>query len=1404
MATISRFICATIILLCGLNAHSAEKPHAVILVGTHHYTPQKSMPGFAAELERLGFRTTVINPDWDAEKDKRGLPGLEALDDADVCVFFVRFLKLDDEQLGKITKFVESGKPVVAFRTSTHGFNYPKSSPHHALNLDFGREVLGSPYRIHLAGKTDVEIAEGAEKHPILTGVEPGSWESPGTLYLTALEPGAKPLLMGTGRSKPGTRKNGFGTHELKAEMTDTIAWAWENKWGGRVFTTSLGHLGDFSVPQSMRVMINGVFWAAGQGVPSAKTTVLAFGQEEKVTSEEKPKREVEKAPRVQKRKRTTSRGLPDVPVEADGLTLIYGNSFVERQQEDGTLESLLQVANAGEKLRFRSMAYTGDEVNFRIRPVKFGDHLGYISKQLPCERVVMCFGMNESFAGAEGIDEFVVDLEGYLTIIEQRHSEAEMVLVSPTAVEKLETGDFPDSVLRNKDIALYSEAMKEVAGKKGIGYIDLFNPSKKLYAESKAPLTSNGMHLNEAGNQAVAKVFAAGLSSPAEIGKIKVQSPGFQALRKLVVRKAYEVAMAYHPANGIHYYGTRRRDYEYATEIPHHLILADQLDSAIWSQAGDLQTAQPFPELSTVAAEPPGNKPRKGLGVIQSSEKDLEGFEVADGFEVNLFASSEDFPELINPLQISFDTKGRLWVVCFESYPVPVPGELSNDMVLIFEDTDGDGQADKRTVFADKLKLPDGFVFYKDGIIVSLARHFVWLRDTDGDDVADVRQEILRGADDTDTHHGGYLARTPQGQLIVNEALFHRGQFETPQGVVRTKDASVLFYDLKSQALSIERQTTHPNPWKVSFDQWGESLQMFGGGQIIDCDFYNVATPSGTSSVSGMGMPFRDDKGCTLALVSSTHFPKEWDRGVLTGHLLAKNAVLYTPLKLEGGTWVKSEDSINLISSANKVFRPTDLGFGLDGALYISDFYYPIIGHAQHSIRDANRDYANGRIWRVTRKGAALATPPKIDGADLESLFALLTHPQVRVQELAREELERRTSSEVLAYAKSRVADGMTNEKLGLELLWLFEREKDFSQPELLRKLLASKELPVQRAAARSIRWWADSLGDEAKSMAAELMKSPDDRTKMAVISVASHLLSGDPFWAKLIDDASAPSGSPLDRVVKLAQLHGRLPLSPEFPMLTVSPETKLVGWLPGANGNGGSIYFNSDEAQDLILSYSGDPHLNINFNGIPVRQSRGDVHTKSGQLTVSLSVGMNVIETSTTVGGKRGGKATLNLANRVGQKPNGIHFAKDSAEHQKWAKAYDEKYATVTDKHIYLKSIPAALEFNVKSFTVKAGKTYEFIFENVDHMLHNVVIIKPGMEAAVGELADAMAAEADAMEKHYVPDTDMILFSTPQIPFGETAKMPFTTPTKPGKYPYLCTFPGHWRIMRGVMIVE
>lgn len=159
---------------CGLTSfiscevsHAAQ-PHAVVVAGTHHYSPHRRMPGLAAELGRLGFRTTLVNPDWDPEKDERGLPGLDALESADEAVFFVRFLKLSETQLGHILRYVESGKPAFGLRTSTHAFNYAKDHPRHVLNGSFGRDVFGAPCRTHLRGGTRVVQTAAETKTTVL------------------------------------------------------------------------------------------------------------------------------------------------------------------------------------------------------------------------------------------------------------------------------------------------------------------------------------------------------------------------------------------------------------------------------------------------------------------------------------------------------------------------------------------------------------------------------------------------------------------------------------------------------------------------------------------------------------------------------------------------------------------------------------------------------------------------------------------------------------------------------------------------------------------------------------------------------------------------------------------------------------------------------------------------------------------------------------------------------------------------------------------------------------------------------------------------------------------------------------------------------------------------------------
>ena len=152
----------------------------------------------------------------------------------------------------------------------------------------------------------------------------------------------------------------------------------------------------------------------------------------------------------------------------------------------------------------------------------------------------------------------------------------------------------------------------------------------------------------------------------------------------------------------------------------------------------------------------------------------------VAKGMKVNLFASEKEFPELAKPVQMPFDTKGRLWVAVWPSYPHWKPKEEMNDKILIFEDTNGDGKADKMTVFADHLHCPTGFEFYNGGVLVAQAPDLMFLKDTDGDDKADLRVRVLHGLDSADTHHtSNSFALDPGGALYFQEGTFHHTQVE-------------------------------------------------------------------------------------------------------------------------------------------------------------------------------------------------------------------------------------------------------------------------------------------------------------------------------------------------------------------------------------------------------------------------------------------------------------------------------------------------------------------------------------------------------------------------------------------------------------------------------------------------
>ncbi len=244
----------------------AKKPYIVFVTGDHEYSGELTLPFIAAELEKnYGVQTKVVKayPDQNGEKD---ITGLEALREADLAVFFLRWRLLPEDQLQHIDDYLKSGKPVMGFRTTTHAFNYPADDARKRWNA-FGEFAFGSPpgwggvaQHTHYGhnSTTDVTAIPEAVKHPILTGVAP-AFHAASWLYRVLPNypaKGAVPLLMGK------------SVNPDKPAIDNPVAWTWKNEWGGKTFFTTLGHPEDFQVESFQRLVVNAIHWELGKPVP--------------------------------------------------------------------------------------------------------------------------------------------------------------------------------------------------------------------------------------------------------------------------------------------------------------------------------------------------------------------------------------------------------------------------------------------------------------------------------------------------------------------------------------------------------------------------------------------------------------------------------------------------------------------------------------------------------------------------------------------------------------------------------------------------------------------------------------------------------------------------------------------------------------------------------------------------------------------------------------------------------------------------------------------------------------------------------------------------------------------------------------------------------------------------------
>ena len=1070
-----------------------------------------------------------------------------------------------------------------------------------------------------------------------------------------------------------------------------------------------------------------------------------------------------------------------ELAFQQNDTVLFHGGSMVEQLLEHGEMEARVQLAQPGKNLHFRSLAWTGDEVANRLRAEGYAAHMKELLAAWPAKVVVLGYGLNESYAGATGLPAFRSALAGYLDQLARQHPGAKFVLLSPIATE----GD----AARTAVVKLYADALADAAKKRGALFVDLFTPT----SQSKTPLTTNGVHLNDAGNRTLARVIATALAGAAAE---KADAARVKEVAAAASQLAYYVAEVVRPKNGILYYGQRKRPQERAAEIPLYLQRIEKADALVHEIAGKPGAKfadAPFIALAPLPPVTTGGS-KSGVGTVKSPAEMQAEMQVADGYTLNLFASEEQFPELRAPVQIAFDARGRLWVVTMPSFPHTVPGQPQEDKIIVLEDTNHDGKADKCTTFASGFDALDGIAFTEQGTLIGEQSHHWLMRDTDGDGRADTKIESLRGLDVTDSHHGGMIATDPTGGVWFSDGVFHRSQFETPFGVHRGFDSTTYRHDLRTGRIESEWQSLTPNPWRVTFDRTGNVFQMYGGGDLLD-GLPLTWTPFGIYQPYAYAQLLDYGKGSGATSISSPNFPDDYQQGIANGVLLGPYVVTLTKCNLNQGTAIGS-DRLNLLTSPNPAFRPVDMNFGFDGALYVSDFASAIIGHAQNPMRDARWNHTKGRIWRVAYNGKPIVKDwPKIEGAIPAELCALLTHPQDIVRHHARIEL-RKLGKPALAAVDAWVAAKADNDQAVLEALFVFTGLGE-TRPALLTALLASKSPQHRAAAVHLVRLQAAKLPDFL-TLLQRAAKDEHPRVRMEVVDAIAHLRPTLPQVEKLARSFDGEKNANVKQM--LTDLgHGTKPrIASSVPVIEILPETRLVKWENKGGGNY-RTFLRSSVAQPAILSVKHG-FLDVSINGVQVL-SFDSQWSSEQQARLELQPGLNTLEI--TYRKLKAAPPAVYLFNPIGGKLTDTQTALDDAQLAAFSAEWEKANADL-GQALRVQAVPNQIQFAPRELRVKAGSKVRLIFHNPDLMMHNLVLLARGSEEEVGALADKLAADPKGMEKGYLPVSPKVLHATPLVAPNGKAELIFDAPNEPGNYPYLCTFPGHWRVMKGVLIVE
>lgn len=997
---------------------------------------------------------------------------------------------------------------------------------------------------------------------------------------------------------------------------------------------------------------------------------------------------------------------------EGDRIVII-GSGMASRMNHFHHLETEILLRFPGQKITLRNMGDEGNTPGFRPHPGRVQENQyafpgakellpnelqassgpqGHFETpdqwltRLGADTIIAFFGYNSSFGGPNDLERYKKELAAFIrhTLSQKYNGKTppQLALVSPTAVQDLsDQFSVPDGSAINQNLALYTRATREVAQAHGALFVDAFTPSQDWGAQ----VTIDGALLNDMGYRKLAPLVADGL-----FGLTRVDESKRSAVHAAVKEKNFTWLNDFKMPNGVHVFGRRYNPFgpgNYPYEIKKSRQMTANRDLAIHAAL----EGKPF-DLAAADAKtlelPPVNtnyKPSNKNGTVEYLAGKVAETKIStpEGYRIDLFASEQSFPDLKNPVQIAFDNHGRLWVATMESYPHYRIGDpRPKDKLLILEDTDNDGVADKQTIFADDLHIPIGFEISHDGVYVSQSGSLVRLQDTDGDDRYDVSELLLSGFDDHDTHHAiSAFCADPSGAFVMCEGVFLHSNTESIYGPQRGTNGGFWRYSPQRKHIMRYSQWSIPNPWGVAFDDYGQDFFLHTSGPSLTWMLPGTVKARYGANLRAPDLltsnKVRPTSG--IEFVSSRHFPDE-----AQGDILINNNIGFLGAKqhrlIEKGTGFTTEYVQDLYVSKDLNFRPVDLEFAPDGSLYVADWQNALIGHMQHSARDPLRDHEHGRIYRVTYPARPLVKPAKVAGASLAQLFENLKLPEYRTRYRTRRELRGRDADQVATAAVAWAAE-QSNDRHKLEALWV-TWGADRINADLLETLLASKDHRIRAAAVRVARFNGHKL-PHLVNLLTKASTDPHGRVRLEALASASYL--------------SKPEGLPILENVKAAGLEKELEDSYQFALASLN-------------------------------------------NAAAVEEVKKDL-------------------------------------------PRGILKESDNL-------------VTAQVNCVY-----EAIKFDVATLEVPAGKKVQLLFNNPDIMQHNFVVVKPGTADKVAN--EAISLGADGFKMGFVPDSPDVLFASKLLDPGKQETLEITL-DQPGKYPFVCTFPGHAILMRGEIIAK